>query len=130
MVPIVNKLIVDNLALAADPGIVPPVTDISTFDEDIEAVDDSDVEEADDSEEDEYNNLVIEKNPRPVIRSRPRNPLQCLKCGKELNNQFNYDRHVNAITQCDEILKCGLCDKQFPNMSKYKRHSDHATSCY
>jgi phage anti-repressor protein/uncharacterized C2H2 Zn-finger protein len=140
MVPSVNKMIRDNLDLASSEAIVPPVTDISIYDETVEEIYESEVsesgeeqEETDedyDSEESTEDTLVIVKKPHPVIRNRRRDPLQCIKCGRIFNNLFNYNRHANAITQCDEIIKCGRCDKEFINMSKFRRHCDRATLCY
>lgn len=149
MVPSVNKMIRENLLLAADEGIIPPVTNISVYDknkDDIDSEDNDDSEESeeddsgDDSEEEENgddseeegNNrcsLVIIKKPHPIIKTKRINPLQCLRCAKILNNYYNYDKHINAIRRCDEILQCGLCNMQFPHMYKFERHRNRATSC-
>ncbi|MGL5935630.1 MAG: GIY-YIG nuclease family protein [Cetobacterium sp.] len=128
MVPSINKMITDNLALAADEGIVPPVVDISVYDEETT---ESDSDQDSDSSEDESDDdsLVIIKKPHPIIRRKKPNPLQCLKCAREFNNLFNFNRHVNSIVKCDEIIQCGLCNMQFPYMSKYERHRNRATAC-
>jgi hypothetical protein len=144
MVPSVNKMIRDNLSLAADEGIVPPVTDISIYNtngvnndsddevnkSDVESKEESAEESEEDSEEEsEDDTLIIIKKPHPIIRTKRINPLQCLKCAKILNNLYNYNKHINATIHCDEIIQCGLCDMQFPNMYKFVRHRNRATSC-
>ena len=109
IIPARNNMIKNVKRFAGHEGIIPPMSDISIYDESdvdfgsVASTDSDDISEG--------------------------NPLQCDKCAKVFDNCYKYDKHVDRIIPCDVIFQCRECGKKFNTLRKYRRHSKRSTPC-